>query len=153
MDYKNNFITPFISSFGSIVCISFIAYLDKFFKGTVWLIPPFGATMVLVMAVYNSPLAQPKNIILGHVLSALAGVIIYYLLGNTFMSVGLGVGLAIFFMMITNTIHPPAGANPIIIILNGQGINFVLFPVTIGALTIVLFAIMYNKLLKRKYPN
>ena len=57
-------------------------------------IPPFGASMVLVMAVYDSPLAKPKNLILGHILSALSGVIIFYLLGNTFISLGLGVALA-----------------------------------------------------------
>mgnify|MGYP001253159428 CR=1 FL=1 len=60
--------------------------------------------------------------------------------------------LAIFIMIITNTIHPPAGANPIIVILTGQGISFVLFPVAVGALMLVLFAYLYNKLLKRNYP-
>ena len=153
MNYKNNIVTPLIASLGSIVCISLIAFLDEFFEDAVWLIPPFGATMVLVMAVHSSPLAQPKNIIIGHVLSAAAGVIVYYFLGNTFISVGIGVGLAVFLMMVTKTIHPPAGANPIIVILNGQGINFILYPVAIGALIIVFFAIIYNRLLKRKYPT
>ena len=64
----------------------------------------------------------------------------------------IAVGLAIFVMIVTNTIHPPAGANPIIVILTGQGISFVLFPVTVGALMLVLFAYLYNKLLKRNYP-
>ena len=153
MNYKNNIVTPLIASLGSIVCISLIAFLDEFFEDAVWLIPPFGATMVLVMAVHSSPLAQPKNIIIGHVLSATAGVIVYYFLGNTFISVGIGVGLAVFLMMVTKTIHPPAGANPIIVILNSQGINFILYPVAIGALIIVFFAIIYNRLLKRKYPT
>ena len=153
MNYKNNIVTPLIASLGSIVCISLIAFLNEFFEDAILLIPPFGATMVLVMAVHSSPLAQPKNIIIGHVLSAAAGVIIYYFLGNTFISIGIGVGLAVFLMMVTKTIHPPAGANPIIVILNGQGINFILYPVAIGALIIVFFAIIYNRLLKRKYPT
>ena len=55
-------------------------------------------------------------------------------------------------MIVTNTIHPPAGANPIIVILTGQSISFVFFPVAIGALMLVLFAYLYNKLLKRNYP-
>lgn len=152
MNYKNNIVTPLIASLGSIVCISLIAFLNEFFEDAILLIPPFGATMVLVMAVHSSPLAQPKNIIIGHVLSATAGVIVYYFLGNTFISVGIGVGLAVFLMMVTKTIHPPAGANPIIVILNSQGINFILYPVAIGALIIVFFAIIYNRLLKRKYP-
>ena len=108
--------------------------------------------MVLVMAVHESPLAQPKNIILGHIFSALSGVIIYYLLGDTFFSIGIAVGLAVFIMMITSTTHPPAGANPIIVILTEQGLNFVLFPVAVCATIIVFFAIIYNKTLKRKYP-
>ena len=107
--------------------------------------------MVLVMAVHESPLAKPKNLILGHILSALSGVIIFYLLGNTFVSLGLGVALAVFVMMITNTVHPPAGANPIIVILTGQSISFVFLPVAVGAFIIVAFAYLYNKLLKRNY--
>ena len=117
----------------------------------IWLIPPFGASMVLVMAVYESPLAKPKNLILGHILSALSGVIIFYLLGNTFISLGLGVALAVFVMMITNTVHPPAGANRIIVILTGQSLNFIFLPVAVGAVIIVVFAYLYNKLLKRNY--
>ena len=107
--------------------------------------------MVLVMAVYESPLAKPKNLILGHILSALSGVIIFYFLGNAFFSLGLGVALAVFVMMITNTVHPPAGANPIIVILTGQSLSFVFLPVAFGAVIIVVFAYLYNKLLKRNY--
>ena len=133
------------------MCIGFLAYLNSSIEGAIWLIPPFGASMVLVMAVYESPLAKPKNLILGHILSALSGVIIFYLLGNTFVSLGLGVALAVFVMMITNTVHPPAGANPIIVILTGQSIRFVFLPVAVGAVIIVVFAYLYNKLLKRNY--
>ena len=104
------------------------------------------------MAAHESPLAKPTNILLGHVLSALSGVIVLYLIGDHFIALGLAVGLAIFVMIVTNTIHPPAGANPIIVILTGQGISFVLFPVAVGALMLVLFAYLYNKLLKRNYP-
>ena len=128
-----------------------LAYLNSSIEGAIWLIPPFGASMVLVMAVYDSPLAKPKNLILGHILSALSGVIIFYVLGNTFISLGLGVALAIFVMMITNTVHPPAGANPIIVILTGQSLSFVFLPVAVGAMIIVAFAYLYNKLLKRNY--
>lgn len=145
-------INALLSALGALIFISFLAYLENSFEGTIWLIPPFGASMVLVMAVHESPLAKPTNILLGHVLSALSGVIVLYLIGDHFLALGLAVGLAIFIMIITNTIHPPAGANPIIVILTGQGISFVLFPVAVGALMLVLFAYLYNKLLKRNYP-
>ena len=94
--------------------------------------------MVLVMAAHESPLAHPKNIIFGHILSALSGVFIYAILGTSSYSVGLAVGLAIFLMMVTKTIHPPAGANPIIAVLGAEGLDFVLMPVAVGAFFIVL---------------
>ena len=148
---KQALINALFSSLGAFVCIGFLAYLNSSVEGAIWLIPPFGASMVLVMAVYESPLAKPKNLILGHILSALSGVIIFYLLGNTFISLGLGVALAVFVMMITNTVHPPAGANPIIVILTGQSLDFIFLPVALGAIIIVAFAYLYNKLLNRNY--
>ena len=92
-----------------------------------------------------------KTFFFGHILSALSGVIVFTFMGFSPISVGLGVALAIFLMIITKTIHPPAGANPIIAILGAKEIGFIIMPVAAGALFIVLFAIIYNKLLKRKY--
>ena len=150
---KETLINAFLAAIGGFICIGFLSYLNMSIDGSIWLIPPFGASMVLVMAVHESPLAQPKNLILGHVLSALSGVLIYTLLGQTFYALGAGVALAIFVMMITNTIHPPAGANPIIVILGGKGISFVLLPVAVGALIIIIFAMIYNRILGRNYPK
>ena len=144
---KNNF----ISAFGAFLCISVLAYLNSFDESNLWLIPPFGASMVLVMAVHESPLAHPKNILFGHIISAFSGVFVFSVLGSSFISLGLAVGLAIFLMMATKTVHPPAGANPIIAILGAKGMGFILMPVAVGASFIVLFAIIYNKSLKRDY--
>ena len=149
---NNKIINALLSALGALIFISFLAFLDSSFEDMIWLIPPFGASMVLVMAVHESPLAQPKNILLGHILSALSGVIILYLIGDNFLALGIAVALAVFVMIVTDTIHPPAGANPIIVILTGQGISFVLFPVAVGAFMLVVFAYLYNKLLKRNYP-
>ena len=149
---NNKIINALLSALGALIFISFLAFLDRSFEGMIWLIPPFGASMVLVMAAYESPLAKPKNILLGHILSALSGVIILYLIGDNFLALGIAVALAVFVMIVTDTIHPPAGANPIIVILTGQGISFVLFPVAVGAFMLVVFAYLYNKLLKRNYP-
>ena len=149
---NNKIINALLSALGALIFISFLAFLDRSFEGMIWLIPPFGASMVLVMAVHESPLAKPKNILLGHILSALSGVIILYLIGDNFLALGIAVALAVFVMIVTDTIHPPAGANPIIVILTGQGISFVLFPVAVGAFMLVVFAYFYNKLLKRNYP-
>ena len=148
---KETLINAFLAAIGGFFCIGFLSYLNMTFDASVWLIPPFGASMVLVMAVHESPLAHPKNILFGHILSAFAGVFVFSILGSSFISLGLAVGLAIFLMMATKTVHPPAGANPIIAILGAKGISFILMPVAIGASFIVLFAIIYNKVLKRKY--
>ena len=144
---KNNI----VSAFGGFLCISALAYLNSFDASNLWLIPPFGASMVLVMSVHESPLAHPRNILFGHMLSALSGVFIFSMLGFSSLSVGLAVGLAIFLMMTTKTVHPPAGANPIIAILGAKGLDFIIMPVAAGAFFIVFFAIIYNKLLRRKY--
>ena len=149
---NNKIINALLSALGALIFISFLAFLDRSFEGMIWLIPPFGASMVLVMAVHESPLAKPKKILLGHILSALSGVIILYLIGDNFLALGIAVALAVFVMIVTDTIHPPAGANPIIVILTGQGISFVLFPVAVGAFMLVIFAYLYNKLLKKNYP-
>ena len=148
---NNKIINALLSALGALIFISFLAFLDSSFEGMIWLIPPFGASMVLVMAAHESPLAKPKNILLGHILSALSGVIILYLIGDNFLALGIAVALAVFVMIVTDTIHPPAGANPIIVILTGQGISFVLFPVAVGAFMLVIFAYLYNKLLKKNY--
>ena len=101
---NNKIINALLSALGALIFISFLAFLENSFEGTIWLIPPFGASMVLVMAVHESPLAKPKNILLGHILSALSGVIILYLIGDNFLALGIAVALAVFVMIITDTI-------------------------------------------------
>jgi len=148
----NKLINPLIAAFGGFLCILTLSFLNSLNEAYIWLIPPFGATLVLVMSVHESPLAQPKNIFFGHVLSGLSGLIIITLIGSNIYCLGLGVGLAIFIMMITNTVHPPAGGNPLIVILGDQTIGFIFMPLATGSLLIILFAIVYNKVFGREYP-
>ena len=138
-----------ISSFGAFLCMFLIAYFNTIDKSNIWLIPPFGASLVLVMAVHNSPLASPRNVFFGHVLSASSGVLMFYFFENTSLSIALGLALAIMAMQLTNTVHPPAGANPIIAILGAKTFEFVIMPVAIGASFIVIFALIYNKIWNR----
>ena len=152
MKLKNllkNYQNVLISSLGAFLCIFLIAYFNSVDETNIWLIPPFGASLVLVMAVHDSPLAQPRNVFFGHILSASSGVFLFYLLGNSPISISLALSLAIILMMITKTIHPPAGANPIIAILGAKSFEFVIMPVATGALFIVIFAFVYNKIWKR----
>ena len=126
-----------------------IAYFNSIDQTNVWLIPPFGASLVLVIAVFDSPLAKPRNVFFGHVLSASSGVIVYYFLGESPLSIALGVSLAIMIMLSTKTTHPPAGANPVIAILGAKSFEFVIMPVAIGASFIVIFALIYNRIWNR----
>ena len=143
--YKN----IIISVVGAFLCMFLIAYLNSIDATNVWLIPPFGASLVLVMAVHDSPLASPRNVFFGHILSASSGVLMFYFLGESPLAIAAGLSLAIALMMVTKTVHPPAGANPVIAILGAKTFEFVIMPVAIGASFIVIFALIYNKLWKR----
>jgi CBS-domain-containing membrane protein len=109
------------------------------------LIPPFGASCVLVFALPASPLAQPRNVIGGHVVSAAAGLLALMVLGNGIMTAGAGVGLAIFAMILTRTVHPPAGANPIVLLLTMASWTFLVTPILVGSAAIVILAMAYHR--------
>ena len=143
--YKN----IIISVVGAFLCMFLIAYFNSIDTTNLWLIPPFGASLVLVMAVHDSPLASPRNVFFGHILSASSGVLMFYFLGESPLAIYAGLALAISLMMLTKTVHPPAGANPVIAILGAKTFEFVIMPVAIGASFIVIFALIYNKLWKR----
>ncbi|MEH3118669.1 MAG: HPP family protein [Methylorubrum populi] len=113
------------------------------------LIAPFGASCVLVFGLPQSPLAQPRNVIGGHVVSTVMGLLIFSCLGSTALAFGLGVGLAIVTMLLTKTVHPPAGADPIVVILAGASWNFLIVPVLTGALTIVAAGMLFRRYVLR----
>ena len=90
--------------------------------------------MVLLFGVPESPFSQPKNIFFGHFLTALVGIVLVMVLKiPTYFLIPLSVGIGIFLMLITNTTHPPAGGNPIVIIEKGDGatLSFLLDPIII----------------------
>ena len=141
-----------IAAIGGFSCILFLSYLNNFENIYIWLIPSFGASMVLVMSVHKSDLAQPKNIFFGHIISGLSGLFVLSFIGSNIFCISLGVGLAIFLMMITKSVHPPAGGNPIIVILGEQSLSFIYITLAIGSFIIIIFAIIYNKLVGKDYP-
>lgn len=111
----------------------------------------FGASCVLVFGYPNVPFSQPRNVIFGHFLSSLAGFICYFSFGAVWWSVALAIALAIMVMMITRTVHPPAGSNPIIIFLSGATWEFLIFPTLTGSVIIVAIALIYNNLGNNRY--
>lgn len=118
--------------------LAFLAWLNYMGDYGIWLMAPFGATAVLVFGVPQSPLAKPKNVIGGHMLTAMIGVVFSYYSADSAIMIGLAVGIAITLMMITKTIHPAAGANPILIIESSQSWGFLIMPVLAGTVFIVV---------------
>ena len=90
----------------------------------------------------------------GHLLSALVGILFITFFEVSFITIGLAVGIAVMLMMAFKITHPPAGGNPIIVMIGGVSFQFLIFPVMVGTITIIIGGIIYNRLiLKRKYPQ
>lgn len=143
-----------LAGLGAFLAIGLLSLADSFaahgigFQG-LWLMAPLGATAVLVFGVPASPLAQPKNVIVGHFITATIGLVFAQYIGVTPLTVALATGLAVSAMLVTKTTHPPAGANPILIMLTGQTWPFLLSPVLTGAVTLVLVGWLMRKLQQR----
>ena len=116
------------------------------------LIAPFGASCVLLFSVPGSPLSQPANVIGGHMVSSIAGLIISLLFPGLWWATALAVGLAISAMAALRVTHPPAGADPVVISAELPGIAFLLMPVFVGALLLVVTAQIFHKLSGTQYP-
>lgn len=143
-----------LAGIGAMLCISALASLEQMSSQLLWLMAPFGATMVILFALPDSPLAQPRNIVCGHLLTSLMGLIILHSVGVSPLSLGLAVGAGIALMMLTHTVHPPAGANPLVIMLTAQGWDFLYSPVASGLVLILSFGWLYHNLLcRRLYPQ
>jgi CBS-domain-containing membrane protein len=118
---------------------------------------PFGASCVILFAVSQSPLAQPRNVIFGHLISAFIGLLFLKLLGDSVFVIAFSVGCTIAAMQFLRCVHPPAGANPLVILLTANQVNydfsFLLFPVLSGSIALVIIAYIVNNLIgKSKWP-
>lgn len=134
----NRIVLAIIAGIGASIAIGALSYFDHTFHDLALLMAPFGATTVLVFGVPESPLAQPKNVIFGHLLTAFVGVFFVQFIGVSALSLAMATGIAVSAMLVTKTTHPPAGANPLLIMLSGQSWGFLITPVFIGAVIIVL---------------
>jgi|TARA_B110000967_G_scaffold210067_1_gene270175 CBS-domain-containing membrane protein len=145
---------PIIAAISATICISIIAFISENTSNYIlWIIPTFGASVVLITALPSSPLARPRNILFGHLISAGSGVAIGAIFGVSFFTIGVAVGVAILIMMMTDKLHPPAGGNPILVMSLGLPLEFNVLPLAAGVIIILVYAIIFNKIImKRDYP-
>ena len=139
----------------SIITIGILTILTYKTSYGIFLIASFGSTMVLLYGYPDSPFAQPKNIILGHFLTAFIGVIfLNFIPLPIFINIPLAVGFGVMFMILFKVTHPPAGGNPIIVIIGSVSFDYLLTPVLIGSIIVVMFGVIINKFLfKKVYPK
>jgi len=114
----------------------------------------FGASCVLVFGFPDLPFSQPRNVVVGHFLSSLIGLAFLTLCGPQWWALALAVGTAIATMMLTRTVHPPAGSNPVIVFLAQPAWDFLYTPTLTGALALVIVALLYNNVARpTAYPK
>jgi len=147
----NKLIQSVMAGLGAAIAIGLLAYLDTALPNIALIMAPFGASAVLVFGLPNSPLAQPKNVIFGHLITAFIGLIFVHFIGVTPLTLGLATGLGVTAMLVSKTTHPPAGANPLLIMLAGHTLSwfFLVTPVLIGAVVIVLAGKILQRIQKR----
>jgi len=143
-----------IAGFFSSLIIGILTLLTYKTTLGLFLTASFGSSMVLLFGYPESPFAQPKNVFFGHLITALVGVIfVNFIPLPIFINIPIAVGIGIFLMIILGITHPPAGGNPIIVIIASTSYEYLINPIIFGSLIIILLAIFINKLiLKKNYP-
>ena len=152
---KKLIIQSTLAGFFSLITIGVLTVLTYKTSYGIFLIASFGSTMVLLYGYPESPFAQPKNIILGHFLTALIGIIfLNFVPLPIFLNIPIAVGFGVMFMILFKVTHPPAGGNPIIVIIGSVSFDYLLTPVLIGSIIVVMFGVIINKFLfKKEYPK
>ena len=137
-------IAGFFSAFtiGVLTVLTYKSTLGYFIAGS------FGSSMVLLFGFPESPFAQPKNVFFGHLITALVGVIfVHFIPLPIYINIAAAVGIGVFLMILLNVVHPPAGGNPIMVIIGSASYDYLINPIIFGCIIILLLAIIVNKYL------
>ena len=151
---KENIKKSIIAGLFSAITIGVLTLLTYKTQFGMFLIASFGSSMVLLYGYPESPFAQPKNIFFGHLLTSLVGMIfLLFIPLPIYIQIPLAVGVGVGSMILFEVTHPPAGGNPIIIIIGSVSLDYLINPVISGSIIILAFGIILNRLiLKKKYP-
>ena len=150
----SNFKQSALAGIFSIITIGILTFLTYRTEFGVFLLASFGSSMVLLYGYPDSPFAQPKNVFFGHLVTTIVGLLVlHFVLLPIFITIPLAVGLGVGLMILLNVTHPPAGGNPIIVIVGSVSFDYLFSPVITGSVIIITFAIIINKfILKKSYP-
>ena len=150
-----NLKNSFLAGLFSIITIGILTFLTYKTEYGIFLLASFGSSMVLLYGYPESPFAQPKNVFFGHLVTALVGLIVLHFIPMPiFITVPIAVGFGVGLMILLNVTHPPAGGNPIIVIIGSASYDYLLTPVITGSIIIIIFALVINRfILKKSYPT
>ena len=147
-----------VGAFIGVATVSFIHFNLISETDLVMVIGSFGASAVLIYGAISSPLAQPRNLIGGHVFSALIGVTCYRLFSShLWIASAISVATAIAIMQVTDTVNPPGGATALMAVkgstkIHDLGYYYAVIPVGLGAVIMLTVALIVNRMAKRDYP-
>lgn len=142
-----------IAWLGGTIATATLALIGDWTKA-IMILGSFGASCLLIFAYPNSPFAQPRNVIGGHLIATFTGLLFMALFGIHWWSMAAAVGTAIALMLLLRVPHPPAGSNPLIVMLGMVQWSFLITPTLIGSIILVLVALVYNNLGEgRQYPT
>ena len=152
---KGHLLKSILAGLFSAITIGALTYLTYKTPFGLFLIASFGSSMVLLFGFPESPFAQPKNIFFGHLVTAFIGIIVLNFIPlPLFIIIPIAVGLGVSLMIILNVTHPPAGGNPIIVIIGSVSYDYLLSPIILGSIIVLLFGVVVNRfILKKKYPK
>ena len=145
---------PIVTGISSSIMIGVLAFLSFETSTGFWLMISFGATSLIVFALYDKEFAQPGNIFFGHLLGITVGILFNEFIGISFIALALSVGFTVTLMIYLKVVHPPAAANPLIALFSDVSFEYIIFPVITGTLIIIIISVVINRLiLKRNYPT
>ncbi len=132
--------------------LTFLTYKTEF---GIFLLASFGSSMVLLYGYPESPFAQPKNVFFGHLITTLVGLFfLNFIPLPLYIVIPMAVGFGVSLMILFNVTHPPAGGNPIIVVMGSVSFDYLFSPVITGSVLIIISAIIINRfILKKSYPN
>ncbi|HEX5711539.1 MAG TPA: HPP family protein [Sulfuricurvum sp.] len=143
-DKSSHFIESIVVGVGAFIGLSLIGLIAQK-ADTMMIIAPFGATAVLLFSAPHSPFSKPLNIFSSYLISTLLGILILVYTNGGWFPIGMGLGVTMMLMHWTKTIHPPAGAN-FLIVTQGHLTFYLLEPLFIGLITLMIIAFGVEKI-------